>query len=170
MAATRQELAEYLAKLGIAVISVEHPPVFTVEEAQTLRGEIAGAHSKNLFLKDKKDALFLVIAREEAAIDLKHLHGRIGASGRLSFGKPELLMERLGVPPGSVTPFGLINDRPPRLRVILDAGLVAHPTVNFHPLVNTATTTLASRDLLAFIRATGHEPEILDFATGNEAG
>src|SRR6476469_5002583 len=148
MAATRQALAEYLEKLGIAVTTIEHPPVFTVEEAQTLRGEIAGAHSKNLFLKDKKDALFLVVAREAAAIDLKHLHTRIGASGRLSFGRPELLMETLGVPPGSVTPFGLINDRPPRLRVILDAGLVAAETVNFHPLVNTATTTLSSRDLL----------------------
>src|SRR5438105_266219 len=170
MAATREELAEYLRNLGIAVTTVEHPPVFTVEEAQALRGEIAGAHSKNLFLKDKKDALFLVVAREAAAIDLKHLHNRIGASGRLSFGKPELLMERLGVPPGSVTPFGLINDRPPRLRVVLDAGLVAHETVNFHPLVNTATTTLRAIDLLAFIRATGHEPEILDFAAASSPG
>jgi Ala-tRNA(Pro) deacylase len=169
MAATREDLAEYLRNLGIAVTTVEHPPVFTVEEAQALRGEIAGAHSKNLFLKDKKDALFLVVAREAAEIDLKHLHGRIGASGRLSFGKPELLMERLGVPPGSVTPFGLVNDRPPQLRVILDAGLVAHETVNFHPLVNTATMTLTSRDLLAFIRATGHEPEILDFTAAPAA-
>src|SRR3954447_15070387 len=101
MAATREELAEYLENVGIAVTTVEHPPVFTVDEARSLRGEIAGAHSKNLFLKDKKDALFLVVAREDAAIDLKHLHNRIGASGRLSFGKPELLMERLGVPPGS---------------------------------------------------------------------
>src|SRR5258707_13717869 len=100
MAATRTELEEYLAKLGVAVTTVEHPPVFTVDEAQSLRGEIAGAHSKNLFLKDKKDALFLVVAREDATIDLKHLHNRIGASGRLSFGKPELLMERLGGPPG----------------------------------------------------------------------
>jgi Ala-tRNA(Pro) deacylase len=170
MAATRADLAEYLDKLGIAVTTVEHPPVFTVEEAQALRGEIAGAHSKNLFLKDKKDALFLVVAREEAEIDLKHLHGRIGASGRLSFGRPELLMATLGVPPGSVTPFGLINDRPPRVRVILDACLVSNETVNFHPLVNTATTTLASRDLMTFIRATGHAPEILDFAAGSDAG
>jgi len=170
MAATRDDLAEYLNQLGISATTVDHPPVFTVEEAQALRGEIAGAHSKNLFLKDKKDTLFLVVAREEAEIDLKHLHGRIGASGRLSFGRPELLMATLGVPPGSVTPFGLINDRPPRVRVILEARLVAHETVNFHPLVNTATTTLASRDLLAFIRATGHAPEILDLAAESDAG
>jgi len=170
MPATRDDLLSYLAGLGIAATTVDHPPVFTVDEAQSLRGEIAGGHSKNLFLEDKKDALFLVVAGEEAEIDLKHLHGKIGASGRLSFGKPDLLMEVLGVPPGSVTPFGLINDRPPRVRVILDAGLVAHETVNFHPLVNTATTTLLSRDLLLFIRATGHEPEILDIAGGGDAG
>lgn len=170
MAKTREDLAEYLTKIGIKVTTVEHPPVFTVEEARALRGEIAGAHSKNLFLKDKKDTLFLVVAREAAEIDLKHLHGRIGASGRLSFGRPEVLMATLGVPPGSVTPFGLINDRPPRVRVILDARLVSHESVNFHPLVNTATTTLASRDLLAFIHATGHAPEILDFAADGDAG
>jgi Ala-tRNA(Pro) deacylase len=170
MPATRDDLSEYLDRLGIPVTTVDHPPVFTVEEAQALRGAVAGGHSKNLFLKDKKDALFLVVAREDAAIDLRHLHGRIGASGRLSFGKPELLMATLGVPPGSVTPFGLINDRPPRVRVILDAGLIAHETVNFHPLTNTATTTLLSRDLLAFIRATGHEPEILHLAGAAEAG
>ena len=168
MPATRDDLAKYLSELGIVATTVEHPPVFTVEEARDLRGAIPGAHSKNLFLKDKKDALYLVVAREDAAIDLKHLHGRIGASGRLSFGRAELMIEVLGVTPGAVTPFGLINDRPPRVRVILDAGLVAHATVNFHPLVNTATTTLATADLIAFIRATGHEPEIHDIASAAE--
>ncbi len=170
MPATRDDLIRYLDSLGITATTVDHPPVFTVEEAQTLRGTIAGAHSKNLFLKDKKGALFLVVAREDAAIDLKHLHNRIGASGRLSFGQAELLMDRLGVAPGSVTPFGLINDRPPRIRVILEAELVAADTVNFHPLENTATTTLASADLLAFIRATGHEPEVVDLTPGDSAG
>jgi Ala-tRNA(Pro) deacylase len=165
MPATRQDLDAFLGELGIAASTVEHPPVFTVEEAQSLRGSIPGAHSKNLFLKDKKDALFLVVAVEDTVIDLKRLHAHIGAGGRLSFGRPELLMETLGVVPGSVTPFGLINDRPPRLRTIFDARLVAAEIVNFHPLVNTATTSLASADLLAFVRATGHEPEVLDFAT-----
>ena len=110
MPATRSDLIRYLDSLGISAITVDHPPVFTVEEAQALRGTIAGAHSKNLFLKDKKGALFLVVAREDAAIDLRHLHGRIGASGRLSFGQAELLLAKLGVTPGAVTPFGLIND------------------------------------------------------------
>jgi Ala-tRNA(Pro) deacylase len=170
MPATRDDLLAYLASLGIAAATVDHPPVFTVEEAQALRGAVAGGHSKNLFLKDKKDALYLVVAREDATINLGRLHTRIGAAGRLSFGKPELLLEALGVQPGSVTPFGLINDRPPRVRVILDAGLVAHDTVNFHPLVNTATTSLRSADLLAFVRATGHQPEIFELAEGEDAG
>ncbi len=170
MPATREELMDYLDSLGIAAATVDHPPVFTVDEAQALRGKIAGAHSKNLFLKDKKGALFLVVAREDAAIDLKRLHGRIGASGRLSFGQAELLLARLGVTPGAVTPFGLINDRPPSVRVILEAALVAAETVNFHPLENTATTTLASADLMAFIRATGHEPEVVDLTSGDQGG
>ena len=169
MPATRDDLIRYLDSLGISAITVEHPPVFTVEEAQALRGTIAGAHSKNLFLKDKKGALFLVVAREDAAIDLRHLHGRIGASGRLSFGQAELLLEKLGVAPGAVTPFGLLNDRPPSVRVILQAELVAAETVNFHPLVNTATMSLASADLMTFIRATGHEPEIVDLTPADES-
>ncbi len=170
MPATREDLTHYLDGLGISARTVDHPPVFTVEEAQTLRGAIAGAHSKNLFLKDKKGALFLVVAREDAAIDLKRLHGRIGASGRLSFGQAELLLDKLGVTPGAVTPFGLINDRPPSVRVILDAQLAAADTVNFHPLENTATTSLTSADLMTFIRATGHEPEIIDLTPGDQAG
>ena len=170
MPATREDLLIYLESLGIAASTVDHAPVFTVEEAQALRGAIAGAHSKNLFLKDKKGALFLVVAREDAVIDLKHLHGRIGASGRLSFGQPELLMEKLGVAPGSVTPFGLMNDRPPSLRVILEEELVAAETVNFHPLTNTATTSIKSADLLAFIRATGHQPEVVNLTSGDTNG
>ena len=161
MAATEDELMAYLGQLGIATTTVRHPPLFTVEQSQALRGEIPGAHSKNLFLKDRKDQLFLVVTRENATIDLKRLHERIGAAGKLSFGKPELLIEVLGVPPGAVTPFGLINDRAGRVRVVLDADLLASETANFHPLVNTATTTIRSADLLAFVRATGHPPLIV---------
>ena len=141
--------------------TVNHPPLFTVEDSQAQRGEIAGAHTKNLFLKDKKGALYLVVADEAAQIDLKHLHRRIGASGRLSFGRPEILMETLGVTPGSVSAFGLINDRTGRVGVILDAVLMANDQINCHPLVNTATTTIAAADLLAFIKATGHEPRLV---------
>jgi Ala-tRNA(Pro) deacylase len=150
-----------LADLGIATNTVDHAPVFTVDEARALRGSIPGAHTKNLFLKDRKDALFLVTAPEDADIDLKHLHQRIGASGRLSFGKPDLLMETLGVAPGSVTAFAAINDRDRRVTIVLDKTLLGSEPVNCHPLVNTATTTIAPGDLLAFLRATGHEPLVL---------
>ena len=161
MPATRDDLMATLASLGIATNTVEHPPLFTVEEARALRGEIPGAHTKNLFLKDKKDALFLVVAPEEGAIDLKQLHHRIGAAGRLSFGKAELLMEVLGVSPGAVTAFAPINDTAGRVTVVLDKELTASDRLNCHPLVNTATTTIAMRDLLAFLRTTGHEPLIV---------
>lgn len=150
-----------LARLGIATTTAEHPPLFTVEQSQALRGAIPGAHTKNLFLKDKKDALFLVTADEDADLDLKHIHRLIGASGRVSFGKPELLKEVLGVPAGAVTPFGAINDASGRVTVVLDAGLMTNPAVNCHPLTNAATTTIAAADLVAFLRATGHEPRIV---------
>lgn len=162
--ATQDDLYRTFADLGIETATVEHPPLFTVEQSQDLRGAIEGLHSKNLFLKDKKGAIFLVVAKEDATIDLKRLHERIGASGRLSFGSAELMLELLGVTPGSVTPFGLINDRDGRVRVVLDAALAGEAPVNFHPLVNTATTTIASADLIAFLRATGHEPLLIDFS------
>jgi Ala-tRNA(Pro) deacylase len=161
MPATRDDLMACLAGLGISVETVEHPPLFTVEQSRALRGEIPGAHTKNLFLKDKKGALFLVTAEEDAAIDLKHIHHRIGASGRVSFGNPTLLMDVLGVPAGAVTPFGAINDTAARVTVVLDAALIENALINCHPLENTATTTIAAADLLAFLVATGHEPRIV---------
>ena len=154
-------LAAFLADLGIRTTTVAHPPLHTVEESQALRGEIPGAHTKNLFLKDKKGTIYLVVVLEDAVVDLKRLHEKIGASGRLSFGRPELLLEKLGVLPGSVTAFGLVHDRPPEITVILDAALMAHAEINCHPLVNTATTTISRDDLLTFVKATGHEPRIV---------
>ncbi|HXL69403.1 MAG TPA: YbaK/EbsC family protein [Xanthobacteraceae bacterium] len=156
--ATADDLFAFLEGLGIAPNTVSHPPLFTVEQSRALRGEIAGAHTKNLFLVDRKDRLFLVVAGEDAAIDLKSLHRRIGASGRLSFGKPEVLRAALGVEPGSVTPFAAMNDQARRVTVVLDRALMEHATLNFHPLTNTATTSLAAPDLLRFLAATGHDP------------
>jgi Ala-tRNA(Pro) deacylase len=164
MPMTSEELLAYLTQLGIAHATIEHPPLFTVEESQALRGAIAGGHSKNLFVKDKKGKLFLLVAEEEAEIDLKNVHRLIGAQGRVSFGSAELLEEVLGVQPGSVTPFGAANDREGRVTLVLEAGLMTHERVNFHPLVNTRTTGLASGDLVTFLRATGHEPQIVAFA------
>jgi Ala-tRNA(Pro) deacylase len=160
MPATPHELFAFLDRLGIRHSTVQHAALFTVEQSQALRGRIPGAHTKNLFLKDKKGALFLVTALEDAAIELKSLHRRVGANGRFSFGSADLLLETLGVEPGSVTPFGVMNDLNRRVTVVLDADFMAHETVNAHPLTNTMTTTVSSRDLLTFLRSTGHEPLI----------
>ena len=160
MPATPDDLFAFLDRLGIAHKTVSHPPLFTVEESQALRGKIPGGHTKNLFLKDKKGALFLVVALEDAVIDLKSLHRRLEASGRFSFGSADTMRDTLGVTPGSVTPFGLINDTGQRVSVVLDGAMMEHPELNYHPLVNTMTTTIASSGLLRFIEATGHTPRI----------
>lgn len=160
MPATPDELLARLDELGIAATTHRHPAVFTVEEARRHCGHVPGCHCKNLFLKDKKGELWLVVARDDAAIDLKRLDKAIGAA-RLSFGKAELLMEVLGVVPGAVTPFALVNDTGHRVHVVLDEVMMAAPLVNYHPLTNEATTALTPDGLLAFIRSTGHEPAIL---------
>src|SRR5205809_3077514 len=123
MAATPAELFAFLDRLGIAHVTVTHPALFTVEQSRELRGTIPGGHTKNLFLKDKKGALFLVVVLEDAAIELKSLHRRLGASGRFSFGSAELLRETLGVKPGAVTPFAVINDTARRVTVVLDTAM-----------------------------------------------
>jgi Ala-tRNA(Pro) deacylase len=158
---TRQLLFDRLADLGIATTTTEHAAVFTVAESDILHRTIPGGHIKNLFLKDKKGRLFLVVALQSTPIHLKSLEKRIN-SDRLSFAKPELLREVLGVEPGSVTPFALINDRLGRVEAILDSLLLRHDLLNCHPLENTATTTIARDDLLRFIRSCGHELRVID--------
>jgi Ala-tRNA(Pro) deacylase len=160
MPASPDDLFALLDRLGIRHATVQHPPLFTVEESQFLRGQIAGGHTKNLFLKDKRGALFLVTALEEAEIDLKSLHRRLGASGRFSFGSAEQMLATLGVEPGSVTPFGALNDTEARVTVVLDAAMMAHQALNFHPLVNTMTTSIGRDDLVRFLAATGHDARI----------
>jgi len=160
MPATPQDLFALLDRLQIEHKTVEHEALFSVEQSQHLRGAIPGAHTKNLFLIDRKDRLFLVVTGEEAKIDLKSLHHRIGASGRLSFGKPGLMQETLGVTPGSVTPFGAMNDRENRVSVVLDAALLKQSPINFHPLANTMSTRIEAEMLLRFLEATGHKPLI----------
>lgn len=161
MPKTEAELFAFLAELGINVSTMRHPPLFTVADSQALRGEIAGGHTKNLFLKDKKDNFFLVTVGEEAVVDLKQIHHLIGASGKVSFGKPEMLMELLGVTPGAVTVFGVINDTAKRVKLILDEELMTHSLINAHPLTNEATTSIGAHDLLKFVKATGHDAAIL---------
>ena len=160
MPASPEDLFALLDRLGIAHTTVTHPAAFTVDDARTLPGLVPGGHTKNLFLKDKKGALYLVVALEDAVIELKSLHRRLGASGRFSFGSAGLLRETLGVEPGAVTPFAAINDTTARVMVVLDAAMMAHATLNYHPLRNTMTTTIARDDLVRFLAATGHPPRI----------
>ncbi len=169
MPATPDELFAFLDRLGIAHPTITHPAVFTVEESQSLRGQIPGGHTKNLFLRDKKGALYLVAAGEDAAIELRALHRLLGASGRFSFGSADLLRATLGVEPGSVTPFAALNDTEHRVTVVLDAAMMAHPVLNFHPLANTMTTSIARDDLIRFLAATGHRPRIEPVAAEADA-
>ena len=161
MPATPADLLALLDRLGIAHTTVTHAPLFTVEQSRALRGTIAGAHTKNLFLKDKKGALFLVTALEDAVIELKSLHRLLEASGRFSFGSADLMRATLGIEPGAVTPFATMNDGERRVAVVLDAALMRHGTINCHPLVNTMTTSIARDDLLKFLEATGHAARIV---------
>jgi Ala-tRNA(Pro) deacylase len=160
MPASREELFERFKNLGLKTHTLSHAPVFTVEEAKHVHGNMPGGHCKNLFCKDEKGVVWLIVALEDAIINLKTTPAKIG-SKRLTFGKPELLLEVLGVEPGSVTPFGLINDNQCRINVILDQAMMGQSPLNFHPLKNDATTAITPEDLLIFIRSCGHSPRIV---------
>jgi Ala-tRNA(Pro) deacylase len=133
MSASPEDLLAYLTSLGVETETVDHPPLFTVEDSRTLCGEIPGGHTKNLFVKDKKGRLFLLVLGEETVIDLKRVHETIGAQGRVSFGSTELLEEVWGVQPGAVTPFGAINDKAAKVSIVLDEAMMRHQRLNFHP-------------------------------------
>jgi len=158
----RAALFALFDRLGIAHRTLEHPPVFRVGEGDDVKAKLPGGHTKNLFLKDAKGQLWLVSAEAHAAVDLKRLHTVIG-SARLSFGSAELMAETLGVTPGSVTAFALANDTGRRVRFVLDRTLAEAQQVNFHPLVNTATTTVGSEGFRRFLAAIGVEPMVVDF-------
>lgn len=154
------DLFAYLDSLGIAYTNREHEPVFTVAESQALRDDIGGGHTKNLFLKDKKSNYFLLTVGDMAEINLKTIHQKIGAQGRVSFGSAEALSELLGVVPGSVTAFGVFNDTQGKVTLIFDDVLMDHEMINAHPLRNNATTSIARNDLLRFVQSLGREPRI----------
>jgi Ala-tRNA(Pro) deacylase len=159
---TRAELLAFLEARGIAQVTTDHPAVFRVEEGEAVKAAIPGLHTKNLFLKDHRDQLWLISAWQETVIDLKRLPAVIG-SGKLSFGAPALMQAALGVTPGSVTALALVNDRDHRVRFVLDAALARADRVNFHPLENTATTTLDRAAFAAFLEAVAVEPLVVDF-------
>lgn len=160
--ATPDDLFRRLDELGIATRTFEHPPVFTVAEAKDLRGKLTGGHTKNLFLRNKKGRMWLLVCLEDRDIDLKSLDAKLG-SGRLSFSSAERLMTYLGVIPGAVTPFSLINDRAQAVSVVLDKGMMErHDVLNFHPLDNAMTTAIAPADLVRFLEGVAHPPGYID--------
>ncbi|OYX90001.1 MAG: DNA-binding protein [Caulobacter sp. 35-67-4] len=159
---TRADLFAFLDAHGIAHSTLDHPPVFRVEEGLEIKAALPGGHTKNPFLKDARGQLWLISALGETVIDLKRLHHVIG-SGRLSFGPEAMMVETLGVTPGSVTALGLINDTDRRIRFVLDAALAKADPVNFHPLSNNATTALSQDGLRTFLAALGITPMIVDF-------
>ena len=159
--ATPEDLLRFLERLGIKTVTQSHAAVFTVAQSSAINRSIPGGHTKNLFVKDKKDNYFLIVAEGSALIEMNRIHGRIGARSRLSFASADRLMEFLGVEPGSVTAFGVINDRQRRVGVILDEPLLAHGQISCHPLTNTMTTTISRQDLLKFLDAVDHTPKIL---------
>lgn len=166
--AAEAALLARLDALGIPYIRYVHAPMFTVEDGHRLYADMPGGHAKNLFLKDKKGALFLAVVEASTPVSMRVLEKRLGAA-RLSFGRPELLAEVLGVTPGAVTPFALMNAAPGRLTTVLDEGLMAFDLVHFHPLRNDVTVGVSPAGLLAFLEAAGHSPVRLAFREAGEA-
>ncbi len=155
-----EQLLQRFKDLGIETVTHEHPPLMTVEDSKRLRGDLPGGHCKNLFLKDRKDRYWLVVTSEDRKVDLKALDKLLGT--RLSFASAERLWQVLGIRPGAVTPFALVNDRAVQVEVILDEAMMAESLLNYHPLVNTRTTAIRPADLLRFIEACGHRPRTLN--------
>lgn len=161
---TKESILELLQDKGFETKTLEHEAAFTVDQAQSLRGQLDGGHTKNLFLKDKKSQYFMVSVSEDAEIDLKTLHTKIGGRGRLSFGNAEKMETYLGVLPGSVTLLAALNDREGQVKILLDQSLAAQDQINVHPLINTATTQMKTADLLALLAEYNHMPEIIDLS------
>ncbi len=154
---------DYLTSLGIAFTLYNHKAVFTVEEAQTVEHEIPGTHCRNLFLRDRRKNNFLVVLRNETEVDMKKLAPVIG-SDKLSFGSAERLWEYLGVKPGSVCPYSIINDKAQDVKILLDQTMMEADLVSYHPLLNTMSITAKPSDLIKFIESTGHTPHIVDLS------
>ncbi|MBI1362456.1 MAG: prolyl-tRNA synthetase associated domain-containing protein [Proteobacteria bacterium] len=155
MRLTRDTLLRLLEDEGVSATTYTHPPVFTVEESNALKLDIPGAHIKNLFLKDEKGALFLVVAHHDTAINLKQLWRDLGCK-RLSFGRPELLWDVLAVRPGSVTPLALLNAQGGAITFVWDGALDGYDLIAAHPLENTASTVMPRTQLLALLDRYGH--------------
>ena len=167
--ATPEDVFARLDSLGIRTVTHSHPPLFTVEQSKALRGDMPGGHCKNLFLRDRRSRMWLLVCREDLRLDLKGLRRPLGAD-RLSFGSPDRLMRVLGVQPGAVSPFALINDSECQVQVVLDRQMLDLSPLNYHPLSNDMTTAIAPDGLMAYIRSCGHEPQIMDLEPQDEDG
>ncbi|MCZ4281129.1 prolyl-tRNA synthetase associated domain-containing protein [Kiloniella laminariae] len=165
---TPQQLLQKLQDLGIQAETKTHAPVFTVEESKALRGDLPGAHTKNLFLRNKKGQMWLLVCLEDRKIDIKTL-GKALDAGKLSFGSSDRLMEFLGVEPGSVSAFAAINDRNTEVKVVLDQQMMQQSPINCHPLINSMTTALSPENLVLFLESINHSPELLDMDKLNES-
>lgn len=159
---TPDGLLARLAAAGVAARTVEHPPLYTVEQSKALRGSLPGLHVKNLFLRNQKGAMWLVTCLEDRQVDLKRLGTALNA-GRFSFGSPDRLMKYLGIRPGAVTPLAIVNDKGRQVTNVIDRALTGPELVNAHPLVNDRTTALTGQELMRFLGALGRAPEPLDF-------
>jgi Ala-tRNA(Pro) deacylase len=168
--ATPDQLFERLTELGIEVVTETHAPVFTVPEAKAVRSHIPGCHTKNLFVRNKKQRMWLIVCHQDRVVDLRALGEKVGG-GRLSFGSPRRLMNYLGVIPGAVNPFAIINDHGRRVVVVLDSHILEEEPLNFHPLDNAMTTSIGVEDFLRFLEAEDHPPVLVDFdEVGGEEG
>lgn len=161
----RELLFERFAKLAITASVVPYPSHSTAEEGKALRGYLPGTFTKNLLLKDKKGRLFLIAFHEDRALDLKSLHTKIGANGRLGFAPAERMEALLGVLPGALTPLGIINDTDGLVTVVVDAVLLDSAQINFHPLAQEESVGLAPTELLAFIRSCDREPLVVQLGS-----
>lgn len=158
-----ESLMENLKAIGVDFTLHHHEAVFTVEESEKLDSEIPGTHCRNLFLRDKKKNNFLVVLQNGTEVDMKKLPPVIG-SDRLSFGSADRLWEYLGVRPGSVCPFAVVNDTDQQVKILLDKSMMETEVVNYHPLLNTMTVSLTPADLVKYIETTGHEAHIVDLS------
>jgi Ala-tRNA(Pro) deacylase len=164
MISTSDELLDLLVSYGIAAKTYSHAPVHTVAESKDLRGEIAGLHTKNLFLRDKKRNFYLIVTEENTKIDLLSLGPKVDANGKLSFASPDALNEILGIPPGAVSLLAAVNDVEKRVAIVIDKTLLKSNQINCHPLTNTRTTSLSKSDIATFLSATGHDPRYISMS------
>ena len=165
----QRDLFARLEQLGIATTIVDYPAHKTVEEGKVLRGQMAGTFTKNLLLKDKKSRYYLLSVHEDRVLDLKTLPAQLGAKGHLSFASAERMVEMLGVAPGALTPMGLLNDDGGNVVAVIDASLMSHDQLNFHPLIQTKSMGLRPDELVAFVRSCGREPMIVDLDRSGSA-